>query len=155
MFAHGSSSQMDNRHARCSSKFRWSDSLEQILWLFVVIGATLLLVCLAAQAATRDPVFSLPSSTLSKPAQVAISIPFNGETRYTTDGTTPNGSSTLYTKPIFVSWTQTVKAISIVSAVSSNVVSKTYTLDSQKFPAPSTGGTIAPVINLQLPTTGQ
>lgn len=148
----------NEHHKRCcasKAKFRRFDLIEQILWLTVVLGAILLLICLAAQAATRDPVFSLPSSTLSKPAQVAISIPFNGETRYTIDGTTPSGSSPLYTKPFLVSWTQTVKAISIVSAVSSNVVSKTYTLDSAKFPAPSAGGTTAPVINLQLPTTGQ
>jgi hypothetical protein len=37
--------------------------------------------------------------------------------------------------------------------VSSNVVSKTYTLSSTKFPSPS--GTTAPVINLQQPVIGQ
>lgn len=143
------------KSAGSSRAHRSLDLIERVLWLSVVIGGLLLLICIAAQAATRDPLFSMGSSTLNSPRQIAISIPYNGETRFTTDGTTPTGSSTLYTKPIQVSWTQTVKAISIVSAVSSNVVSKTYTLDSQKFPAPSAGGTTAPVINLQRPVIGQ
>lgn len=132
-----------------------STAKNSFAFVLLIISMVMLLFCLAAQAATRDPVFSIDSATLDSPRQVGISVPYNGETRFTTDGTTPNGSSTLYTKPILVSWTQTIKAISIVSAVSSNVVSKTYTLSSTKFPSQSSGGTTAPVINLQQPVIGQ
>lgn len=129
--------------------------VEKLLILMMIEAVVFLLICLAASAATRDPVFSITTSSLAAPRQLAVSIPYNGVTRITTDGSTPNGSSPLYTKPILISHTQTVKAISIVSAVSSNVISHTFTLDAEKFPAPSAGGTTAPAINLQLPTTGQ
>lgn len=109
-----------------------------------------------ALAATRDPVFSISSgTTFTSPRQIALSVPFNGETRYTTDGTTPTSSSPLYNSPILIKWTQSVKAISIVNSVSSNVVTATFTLDAAKYPAPAAGGTTAPIINIQQPTPAQ
>lgn len=109
-----------------------------------------------AEAATRDPVFSVASgTTFAAPRQVAISVPYNGETRLTRDGSTPTASSPLYTGPLFVKWTETIKTISIVGGVSSNVVTAVYTLDAIKYPAPSAGGTTAPVINLQSPPSAQ
>lgn len=108
-----------------------------------------------AQAATRDPVFSLAGQTFSAPRFVAVSIPYNGITKITRDGTTPSSmNGVTVTGPILISWSQTIKAISIVNSVSSNVVSQTYVLDAEKFRPPGSG-TTAPVINLQLPTTGQ
>lgn len=112
--------------------------------------------CAAACAVTRDPVFSVASgSSFAAPRQVAIAVPYNGEIRYTRDGTTPTSSSSLYTAPLVVRWTETIRAIAIVGGVSSNVVTATYSLDAIKYPAPAAGGTTAPVINLQLPATSQ
>lgn len=124
---------------------------------------TLLLISMAcflanpwAGAATRDPVFSvLSGTTFTAPRQVAVSVPYNGETRLTRDGSTPTSSSPLYSGPLTIRWSETIKAISIVGGVSSNVVSASYTLDAIKYPAPAAGGTVAPVINLQTPTTAQ
>lgn len=130
-------------------------SRNTLAFVCLIVSIVMLLLCLAAQGATRDPMFSLPSGTLSRPTQVAISIPTEGVTYVTTDGTTPSGASPAYSKPLLVSWSQTIKAISIVNSVSSNVVTRSFVLDADKFPAPSAGGTTAPKINLQLPTTGQ
>lgn len=141
---------------RVYEPFRSEDLHKRPLFISLIFGFLLVISCLCASAATRDPVFSVPSgTTFSAPHQVAISVPFNGEVRYTRDGTTPSGGSTLYTGPLTIRWTETVKAIAIVNSVSSNVVTASYTLSSTKFPAPSAGGTTAPVINVQLPTTGQ
>ncbi len=49
------------------------------------------------------------------------------EIRYTLDGSTPRASSTLYTGPVTLSETTTVKAIAIKDGVSSTVTSRTYT----------------------------
>jgi hypothetical protein len=112
---------------------------------------------LAAQSAPRDPVFSIPDGTvLPGPRQLAISVPYNGEVRFTTDGTNPGPSSTLYSgRPLMISWTQQVRAIAIVGASSSNIVSATYTLNSNKYAPPSSGGNVPPVIILQQPTPTQ
>lgn len=121
-----------------------------------IVLIALVSLLLPAGAATRDPVFSVPSgAAFTSPRQVALSVPYNGETRFTRDGTTPTASSPLYNSPVTISWSQTLKAISIVGGVSSNVVTASYTLDPIKFPSPATGGTTAPLINLQLPTNAQ
>lgn len=62
--------------------------------------------------------------------------------RYTTDGSTPTGSSTLYSGPISVSSSQTIKSISITAGESnSGVISETYTI--------GTGSGVTSTINWQ------
>ncbi len=96
------------------------------------------------------PQLSLPTSTLTAPAMVAIEGPAAATLRFTTDGTTPTSSSPVCTGPIQVNFTQTIKAINITNGFSSSVVSATYTLDSTQFPAPSTS--VTPLqLDLQLP----
>lgn len=66
---------------------------------------------------------------------------------YTTDGSTPTASSSVYTAPINVSSTTTVKAITIDSdGLSSDVASQTYTFltlsdITVKYKAPTAWGT--------------
>lgn len=49
------------------------------------------------------------------------------EIRYTTDGSEPSASSTLYSGAVTLTETTTVKAIAIKDGVSSTVTSRTYT----------------------------
>lgn len=80
------------------------------------------------QAAT--PTFSPAAPlTFTTPISVAIlSTTPSNTIRYTTDGSTPTGSSTVYTGPVTVSATQTLKAIATASGfTTSNVGSATYT----------------------------
>lgn len=80
------------------------------------------------QAAT--PVFS-PSAPLTFTTPISVSITSSTPSntiRYTTDGSTPTGGSTIYTGPVTVSATQTLKAIATASGfTTSNVGSATYT----------------------------
>ena len=62
--------------------------------------------------------------------QVTMSAEAGAEIRYTTDGSTPTASSTLYSSPITLTATTTVKAIAIKDGVSSSVTSRTYTKQS-------------------------
>ena len=59
--------------------------------------------------------------------QVTITGPEDAKLYYTTDGSKPTAQSTLYSEPITLSSTTTVKAIAIVDGKSSEVISKTFT----------------------------
>ena len=59
--------------------------------------------------------------------QVTMSAESGAEIRYTTDGSIPTSASTLYSGPITLSETTTVKAIAIKDGVSSAVTSRIYT----------------------------
>jgi len=103
----------------------------------------------------NTPTFSVSGGTLAAPSQVAINGPTGALIYYTTDGSTPTSSSQLYTGPISVSYSQTIKAIAYQGGyATSGVVSVSYTLDSGLYPAPAFNGSdhTAPTITLQLPT---
>ena len=72
--------------------------------------------------------------------QVSISGPAGAEIRYTTDGSTPTAESTLYSEPITLSDTATVKAIAIMSGQSSEVASETFTKSDDDDERPGAGG---------------
>ncbi|MBS1955294.1 MAG: chitobiase/beta-hexosaminidase C-terminal domain-containing protein [Cyanobacteria bacterium SZAS-4] len=99
---------------------------------------------------TPAPVFSVATSTLAAPAQVAIEGPTEASFFYTVDGTTPSTTSTPYVGPVNIAWTQTLKAIAVMRGVQSGVTTATYTLDSTKYPAPG-AGTTPLQLDLQLP----
>jgi hypothetical protein len=102
------------------------------------------------------PIISVPGGTLPGPTQVVVSSQPGSTTFITRDGTTPSSSSPVYTGcPMNVTYSQTLKAISIKNGVQSSVTSETYTLDSSQWPAPNPGDTTAPSINLELPTPTQ
>lgn len=99
------------------------------------------------------PVFSIGTSTLAAPAQVAIEGPAESVYYFTVDGSTPaptSPTSTPYTGPINIIYTQTLKAIAVNRGVQSAVTTATYTVDSTKYPAPSTTSTPLQ-LDLQLP----
>ena len=56
-----------------------------------------------------------------------MSGPAGAEIRYTTDGSTPAAGSTLYSEPLRLTDTTTVKAIAIKDDVKSEVTTKTFT----------------------------
>ena len=74
-----------------------------------------------------------PIPGIYSPTQITISDTTSNSTiYYTTDGSTPTASSTLYTGPVAISSTATVKAIATASGFSSSAVaSATYTVPAQ------------------------
>ncbi len=108
---------------------------------------------LTTATATAAPVFSVGTSTLAEPTEVAVAVPYNGTGFITLDGTTPTTSSPVYSKPVRINYTQTLKCLVVANGVSSTVTTATYTLDATKWPAPDALDTRALQINLQLPTT--
>ncbi|PWT98451.1 MAG: hypothetical protein C5B51_29315 [Terriglobia bacterium] len=75
------------------------------------------------------PTFSPPPGTYTSAVRVTISdANANAKIYYTTDGTTPTPSSTLFRRPIRIATTTTIKAIAVVGGISSPVASGTYTL---------------------------
>jgi hypothetical protein len=77
------------------------------------------------------PTFSLATGTYTSIQTVTISDATAGATiYYTTNGSTPTTSSTVYSSSIRVSSTETLKAVAIASGYSlSDVASATYTLN--------------------------
>lgn len=98
------------------------------------------------------PVFSVTSgTTFPSPSQVAIAGLTNATVYYTTDGSTPTTSSFVYTGPINVSYSQTLKAIAVLNGVSSSVSTASYTLNPTNWPAPDPGDPTPLQINVELP----
>ncbi|MCQ2317633.1 MAG: chitobiase/beta-hexosaminidase C-terminal domain-containing protein [Bacteroidales bacterium] len=84
---------------------------------------------LPEQTQVTKPEFSIAAGTYTEPFEVAISCSTEGATIfYTTDGTTPDTLSTIYSEPISISTTTTVKAIAMKEGLyNSEVASATYT----------------------------
>lgn len=75
------------------------------------------------------PLFSLPAGSYSGPQTVTITPATpDAAIYYTTDGSTPTSSSTLYSAPIVVYASETVKAIAVAGSLSSSVVPAAYTI---------------------------
>ena len=70
------------------------------------------------------------TTPFAETTSVSMSGPDGAEIRYTTDGSTPTAESTLYSAPITLSDSATVKAIAIKDGQSSEVASKTFTKSS-------------------------
>ncbi len=69
----------------------------------------------------------LGTSPFEETTQVSISGPAGAEIRYTVDGSDPSAQSTLYSEPISLTDTTTVKAIAIKDGQSSQVASRQFT----------------------------
>ncbi len=78
---------------------------------------------------TATPTFTLPSGVLYAPATVTLECTTPASTiYYTTDGTTPDITSTVYTTPVDVTANTTIKAVAIATGFNlSNVATATYT----------------------------
>ena len=78
-----------------------------------------------------DDAVAAPTISGTTPFETSTSVTMSGPTgaeiRYTTDGSTPTSSSSLYSSAITLSATTTVKAIAIKDGVSSEVTTKVFT----------------------------
>ena len=77
-------------------------------------------------AATVDAPTISGSTPFTESTSVTISGADGAEIRYTTDGSTPSASSTLYSEAFTLTDSATVKAIAILDGKSSEVVSKAF-----------------------------
>lgn len=84
------------------------------------------------QETVATPTFSPAEGTYTEAQNVTISCTTDGATiHYTTNGDVPTTSSAVYSTPIAISETTTVKALGVKTGMSnSNVASATYTIES-------------------------
>ena len=98
------------------------------------------------------PVMSVKTGAFSSPVSVSISSTTAGTSiYYTLDGSIPTSASNLYSKPLFVSATSTVRAIGIKSGMENSYICKEiYTIN---LPAPQSAMFIGGTFNTwNLPT---
>ncbi|WP_263360177.1 chitobiase/beta-hexosaminidase C-terminal domain-containing protein [Acidicapsa ligni] len=93
---------------------------------------------------TATPTFSPAAGTYASAQTVSIADSTTGAAiYYTTNGTMPTTSSTLYSAPIMVSTTETLNAIAVATGHSNSTVgSAAYTIN-------TSGQTTAPIFNIQ------
>jgi uncharacterized repeat protein (TIGR03803 family) len=108
----------------------------------VTSNAALLTIPLPPSA----PVFNPPAGTYTSGLSVTITSSGADNIYYTTDGSTPTASSTLYSDPISISTTTTLSAIGVNTKGSSPVTSGIYTINLNP---------PAPVISSAATATGQ
>ena len=109
-------------------------------------------------AAVATPTFSPPGGTYPGAQSVSIATTTAGASiRYTLDGSTPTATSTLYTGPITVSATTTVKAIGLATGLTNSAVaSATYTIGAAAVATPTftpPGGTYPGAQSVSIATT--
>ena len=91
-------------------------------WLGILVG------CLGALAASAQPQFSQPHGLYDR-GRLDVSIEGSSEgsiIRYTTDGSTPTESSTLYTKPLTIRGTTLLRAVEVIGDSLSPVATASY-----------------------------
>lgn len=82
-----------------------------------------------ALPAIEAPTFSPAQGTYSQAQSVALSCGTAGATiYYTTNGSTPTTSSSVYSSPIAVATSKTIKAIAVKNGQSSNVATANYVI---------------------------
>ena len=82
-----------------------------------------------ALPAIEAPTFSPAQGTYSQAQSVALSCGTAGATiYYTTDGSTPTTSSSVYSSPIAVATSKTIKAIAVKDGQSSSVATTSYVI---------------------------
>ena len=103
---------------------------------YPLVVKSLTYAVLSPLSSTSTPAFSPSPGTYTSAQSVTLRDSTPGATiYYTTDGTAPTTSSSIYSDPITVSSTQTIQAIAVASGYSnSSVASATYTIN----PTPAT-----------------
>ncbi|MDR3764762.1 MAG: chitobiase/beta-hexosaminidase C-terminal domain-containing protein [Acidobacteriota bacterium] len=117
------------------------------------------LIRVSGQVAAASPTFSLASARYLVAQTVTLSdTTTNASIHYTTDGSTPTTSSTLYTGSITVSTTETINAVAIAPGyVVSAVASATYEIGNPLAPtpvfSPASGTTFTDTLSITISDT--
>lgn len=99
----------------------------------------------------QAPVLSMNSGTLPEPAMLVISAPADCKIHYTQDGSEPDISSPVYSAPLQISFSQTVKAACEREGIVGPSSTAEYTLNGTKWPRAKTSDSELLDFSIKLP----
>jgi hypothetical protein len=102
---------------------------QKLLLLAAAVVILCLTICANPSFATVAPTISPSNATVSATTICTMSAEAGAQIRYTTDGSTPTASSTLYSSGFNVSTSTVVKAIAIKNSVNSTVTTSYIQVD--------------------------
>jgi hypothetical protein len=107
----------------------WSGNATEVTFTMGAQYRCKKMVVTLSDGTVAAPYFTPGEGTIYGPTDVIIKAQDGATINYTLDGTTPTTSSAVYSDPIRVTATTTIKAIATVDGVTSDVATATYTLE--------------------------
>lgn len=107
----------------------WTGSATEITFTMAAQVRVTKMVVTLSDGTVAAPYFTPGEGTIYGPTDVTIHAQEGATINYTLDGTTPTTSSAVYSEPIAVTTTTTIKAIATLDGVTSDVATATYTME--------------------------
>lgn len=108
---------------------QWTGNASEITFTMAAQYRCKKMVVTLSDGTVAAPYFTPAEGTIYGPTEVKIHAQEGATINYTLDGTTPTTSSAVYSNPINVTATTTIKAIATVDGTTSEVATATYTME--------------------------
>lgn len=108
---------------------QWTGNASEITFTMAAQYRCKKMVITLSDGTVAAPYFTPAEGTIYGPTEVKIHAQEGATINYTLDGSTPTTSSAVYSNPINVTATTTIKAIATVDGTTSEVATATYTME--------------------------
>lgn len=107
----------------------WSGNATEVTFTMAAQYRCKKMVVTLSDGTVAAPYFTPGEGTIYGPTEVKINAQDGATINYTLDGSTPTTASAVYSEPINVTATTTIKAIATLDGVTSDVATATYTME--------------------------
>ena len=107
----------------------WSGNATEVTFTMAAQYRCKKMVVTLSDGTVAAPYFTPGEGTIYGPTEVKINAQYGATINYTLDGSTPTTASAVYSEPINVTATTTIKAIATLDGVTSDVATATYTME--------------------------
>lgn len=107
----------------------WSGNATEVTFTMAAQYRCKKMIVTLSDGTVAAPYFTPGEGTIYGPTEVKINAQDGSTINYTLDGSTPTTASAVYSEPINVTATTTIKAIATLDGVTSDVATATYTME--------------------------